>query len=236
MANTPPSNGTSISSSAQNATQRFLPIGDIRNDTLVLKDGGMRAILKTTAVNFNLKSEDEQNSLIYAYQSFLNTLEFPIQIVIRSQKLDIDGYLEYLKQKAQKQQNPLLRRQSFDYIAYVKKLVEYADIMEKNFYIVVPFEPPSAPKRNAIQQFLSAMRPDESAESIRTRLREFERSRKLLTQRVQLVTAGLEGCGLRVTELNTAQLSDLYYTIYNPVMSRRQKIGNIGDTDLLPQA
>ena len=104
------------------ATQRFLPIAEIHNDTVVLKNGGLRAVLQTSSINFNLKSEEEQNSLIYGYQSFLNSLEFPVQILIRSKKLDIDDYLESLEETKNKQENPLLKEQTAEYQEYIEKL------------------------------------------------------------------------------------------------------------------
>ena len=126
------------------STQRFLQIAEVRDNVLVLKNGGVRTILKTSSINFNLKSEAEQNSIIYAYQNFLNSLEFPIQIVVRSKKLEIDEYLEKIRGYGDKQPNPLLKKQTLEYVEYIKKLVEYADIMEKEFYVVVPYDPPRA--------------------------------------------------------------------------------------------
>ena len=120
--------GTSAAS-----TQLHLNIAEIKDDVVVLKNGGVRAILQTSSVNFNLKSEDEQNSIIYAYQSFLNSLEFPIQIHVQSRKLDIDKYVDSVKEKASQHENPLLKQQTLEYADYVQKLIEYADIMEKNF-------------------------------------------------------------------------------------------------------
>ena len=121
--------------SIQQSTQLYLNIAEIRDNVFVLKNGWMRSILQVSSINFNLKSEQEQNAIIYAYQGFLNTIDFPIQILVRSRKLDIDAYLDSLNEKREKQTNMLLQRQTFEYIEYIKKLVEYADIMEKNFYV-----------------------------------------------------------------------------------------------------
>ena len=138
-------------------TQTFLKIAEIRDNTVVLKNGGVRGILKVSSINFNLKSEDEQNAIIYSYQGFLNTLEFPIQIVVRSKKLDIDDYLDTLRVKGDEQANPLLQQQTFEYIEYISKLVEYADIMEKEFYVIVPYDPFRAQKLNMFQKFFQNM-------------------------------------------------------------------------------
>ena len=122
----------------KDSTQMHLKIAEIHDDTVVLKNGGLRGILKTSSINLNLKSEAEQNAVIYSYQNFLNTLEFPIQIVVRSKRLDLEAYIEKLKKIGVKQSNPLLQKQTFEYVEYISRLVEYADIMEKKFYVVIP--------------------------------------------------------------------------------------------------
>lgn len=216
------------------STQRFLPIAEIRDGTAVLKNGGVRAILKTSSVNFNLKSSDEQNALIYAYQGFLNTISFPIQILVRSRKLDIDMYVDNLNAIAKEQESPLMKKQTIEYMEYIKKLVEYADIMEKNFYVIVPHDPIRARDINIFQQFSRSIHPEDSITNIRIRHREFDALRKKLTQRVNTVKAGLEGCGLRVTELGTNEIVELFYQIYNPGTSRHQKISNLAGQDVLP--
>ena len=114
------------------STQMHLKIAEIRDDTVVLKNGGIRGVLKTSSLNFNLKSEEEQNSIIYAYQNFLNSLEFPVQIVVRSKKLDLDNYIAELKTIGDKQTNNLLQRQTYEYIDYIQRLIEYAISWKKN--------------------------------------------------------------------------------------------------------
>jgi len=138
-------------SSPQISTQMYMRIAEIHDDVVVLKNGGIRAILKATSINFNLKSEQEQNALIAGYQAFLNTLDFPVQIVIRSKKMDIDLYIEKLRKLAETQTNPLLKQQTFEYADFIQKLVEYADIMSKEFYVVVPYNPFRAEKMNFIE-------------------------------------------------------------------------------------
>jgi len=216
------------------STQRFLPFGEIHDNTLVLKNGGVRAIIKSSAVNFHLKSEDEQTALIYSYQNFLNSLDFPIQIVIRSKKLDIDNYLDKMQVKAEAQDNPLLRKQTFEYIEYIKKLVEYADIMEKNFFVVVPHDPLRAQAPSTFKRFLWSTHPDDTLGDVRLRHREFQKLRKVLSQRVSIVKTGLEQCGLRVNELDTHQIVELFYQIYNPSSARNQKYQADAGNDLLP--
>jgi len=146
------------------STQRYLDFAGVHDDTLILKNGGIRAILEVSSINFNLKSEDEQNAIIYSYQRFLNALNFPTQILVKSKKLDIDLYLENLKEKQRHQQNELLKRQMEEYIEYIAKLVEYADIMEKKFYVVIPQNPPRAEKKTFMQSFWQKIHPDDKVE------------------------------------------------------------------------
>ncbi|MCT4591821.1 MAG: hypothetical protein N4A36_00320 [Candidatus Gracilibacteria bacterium] len=213
-----------------------LPIAEIKENVVVLKNGGIRAIFQTSSVNFNLKSEEEQNSIIYAFQGFLNTLEYPIQILIRSKKLNVDSYMDNLQEVYNKQENPLLKKQTFEYMEYIKKLVEYADIMEKNFYVVVPYDPIRAKNPNMWSQFIENIRPTDSLEAIRQRHREFASLKKGLDARCSSVQSGLEGCNLRAERLITKQLTELFFEIYNPTLSRNQKLrsaNGTGDLNLL---
>lgn len=205
------------------STQIHLKIAEIHDDTVVLKNGGLRSILKTSSVNLNLKSEQEQNAVIYSYQNFLNTLEHPIQIVIRSKKLDLEQYIEKLKKIGVKQSNPLLQKQTFEYIEYITRLVEYADIMEKQFYVIVPHDPFGQERKGFLASFLENIFPQDTVTKVNTRHRQFEEIKKRLAGRVNVVKAGLESCGLKVEELNTQELIELFYETYNPLTSRSQK-------------
>lgn len=209
---------------AQAATQLHLKIAEIRDGTLILKNGGLREILRCSCLNFNLKSEEEQNSIIYSYQAFLNTLEFPIQIVIRSKKLDLDHYLDNLKKLGEKQTNTLLQRQTFDYIDYIRRLIEYADIMEKEFYVVVPMDPTRTEGKNFVAKFWERMHPADSVSGILQRHAEFDKLKKTLQQRVNVITSGIENCGIKVESLTTEEIISLFYQQYNPLTARNQKI------------
>ena len=208
------------------STQLYLKIAEIRDDVVILKNGGLRSVLKVSSMNLNLKSEDEQNAVIYTYQNFLNTLEFPIQIVVRSKKLDLEVYVEKLKKIGAAQSNPLLQRQTFEYIEYISRLVEYADIMEKEFYVVIPQDPYGQEKKGFIRSFLDNIFPEDSVAKVRERNKIFEELKKKLGQRVNTVRSGLESCNLQVAPLNTEQLIGLYYQSYNPLTSRSQKYEN----------
>lgn len=232
-------NSEGVRKSSQNtkaATQLHMRIAEIRDNTVVLKNGGLRAVLKVSSLNFNLKSEEEQNAIMYSYQAFLNTLEFPIQIVVRSRKLDLDNYIEKLKGIAEKQTNTLLQKQTYDYADYIRRLIEYADIMEKEFYVAVPMNPARAVKQNFIEQCWEHMHPADSILSITHRHKEFEELKKSLMQRVSAITSGLENCGLKVSQLNTSELIALFYQIYNPITARNEKIEETSGLNLQSDA
>ncbi|MEZ4086988.1 MAG: hypothetical protein R3B71_01430 [Candidatus Gracilibacteria bacterium] len=218
--------------SPASSTQTFLKIAEIKNDTVVLKNGGLRGVLKVSSINFNLKSEDEQNAIIYSYQGFRIILEYPIQIVIRSKKLDIDDYLEDLKKVGDNQTNQLLQQQTYEYIEYVSKLVEYADIMEKEFFVVVPYDPFRAQKLNIFQKFFQNMNPKDNYTEVKRRHEEFAELKKKLSSRINTVKVGLENCGLQVEELDTKALIELYYQSYNPTASRYQKLDELEETQI----
>lgn len=211
------------------STQTHLRIGEIRDNTLVLKNGGVRAVLKTSSINFNLKSEQEQEAIINAYQGFLNSLEFPIQILIKSKKLDIDDYIDQVEKLGEKQQNKLLQEQTYEYAQYIRRLVEYADIMEKDFYVVVPQDPARVSGANMFQSFFQRLAPKDTYGDIKKRHGEFNKLAKDLNQKINIVSSGLEGCGLKVEQLNTQQLIELFYNSYNPSIYRSAKIKNVDE-------
>ncbi len=214
------------------STQTYLKIAEIRDDTVVLKNGGIRSILKVSSINFNLKSEEEQNAIIYSYQGFLNSLEFPIQILIRSKKLDIDNYIDQLNDLGEKQTNTLLQQQTYEYMDYIQRLVEYADIMEKEFYVIIPMDTFRSTRPTFLQRFFQNMSPKDTYSELQKRHREFAQLKKTLNQRTTTVKAGLESTGLKVDQLKTKDLIELFYEIYNPMSSRNQKVEEIEKMDI----
>ena len=218
-----------------NSTQTHLRIAEIRENVVVLKNGGMRAVLKTSSINFNLKSEEEQNAIVYSYQNFLNSLEFPIQILVRSKKLDIDDYIDGVKKLGEKQQNKLLQEQTIEYAQYIKRLVEYADIMEKEFYVVIPFDPGRNEAGESTKKFFSffqRLAPKDSYADIKQRRSEFNNLKKGLMQRINVIQSGLENCGLKVEQMDTTGLIELFYESYNPMTSRSQKLKDLTNTTI----
>ena len=210
----------SAKSAANTSTQRHLRISEIRNDTLVLKNGSVRAVLEVTAINFNLKSEDEQMAIISSYQSFLNTLDHPIQIVVQSRKLELDEYLKTLISKSEKQTNQLLKEQTLEYVDYIKRLLEYADIMEKKFYVVVPYETIAQKKASIIGKFLERMKGKESYIEFANNQRNFSKLKKSLDSRISTISSGLENCNLKVKRMKTIELIELFYNSYNPELKQ----------------
>lgn len=214
------------------STQLYLNIAEIKDNIIVLKNGGLRAIIQTSSVNFNLKSEEEQNAIIYAYQGFLNSLDFPIQISIQSRKLDIDKYIENVKEKAMEHESPLLKKQTLEYADYIQKLIEYADIMETNFYITIPYDPYRSQKLNIFSKLIQSISAQDSIDNIKRRHHEFEDLKKHLMERVNAIKTGLEGCNIRAVQLTTPQLVEMFYRIYNPVTSRNEKLEDLSKIDV----
>lgn len=195
----------------QYSTQKYINVAEIKEDTMVLKDGSLRAVIAVSSTNFALKSEDEQNALIAAYQGMINALDFPLQILIHSRVLDISGYLGRLKNLAAGQTNELLRIQMNEYIEYVGRLVEFASIMSKNFYVVVPYstEPVKQTWSSKIKRMLNPLSQISSSQA------DFHRAKTKLDERVNHVMSELGGVGLRSLVLNTGELVELLYQAYN---------------------
>ena len=210
------------------STQVYLDIAQIRDDMLVLKDGTLRAVLLVSSLNFSLKSEEEQKATIQAYVAFLNTLEYMLQIVIQSRPLSIDPYLKELESLEKGQTNELLRMQTKDYRNFVKELVQLAEIMTKRFYVIVPYEPSIGVKRSTgfRARLMTVLNP---ARAIQLREDDFARSRKDLLERVDHVTTGLNGIGLRSVELSTQHLIELFYATYNPDIARVEALPEVGE-------
>lgn len=205
-------------------TQKYLDIAEIKEDIVVMKDGTLRAVLLVSSINFSLKSEDEQNAIISSYISFLNFLEFPLQIVIQSRKLDIDGYLSRLKKIEKEQTNELLRMQTAEYRQYVSELVEIGDIMTKRFYIVVPYDPTSDKQRSWFKRLLGLFT---AAQNVKLNQKAFNKRRHALLQRVDHITSGLASMSLKSVLLDTQSLVELYYNTYNPDVYNTEKMVDV---------
>jgi len=192
-----------------NATQAFVPVKEIRNGIIILKDGGYRGVLICSSINFALKSVDEQRAITLGFQNFLNTLDFSIQIVVNSRKMDLRPYLALLEEKAPLQKTELLRLQLREYIEFVRSFAEQTNIMTKSFYVVVPYTPLPTVAKAAHFLHLGSSTPATVEAG-------FEEERAQLEQRLALVAAGLEGTGVRAVALGTEEIIELLYRSFNP--------------------
>ncbi|OGG48382.1 hypothetical protein A3G63_02600 [Candidatus Kaiserbacteria bacterium RIFCSPLOWO2_12_FULL_52_8] len=192
------------------ATQQFVPVKEIRNGIVVLKDGSYRGILICSSINFGLKSADEQHAITLGFQNFLNTLDFSIQIVVNSRKMDLRPYLALLEEKASVQKTELMKIQLHEYVEFVRSFADQANIMTKSFYVVVPY----APRVTAASAVSFLRRGTPRAKS--TTDISFEEDRAQLEQRLTLVASGLAGTGVRAIPLGTEEVIELLYRSFNP--------------------
>ena len=198
---------------ADTSTQQFLEMEEIREGTLVMKDKSIRGILMVSSQNFALKSQEEQDAIIYQFQSFLNSLDFPLQIVIQSRRLNITGYLDKLKQLEQTQKNELLKKQTADYRAFVEKLIAGGSIMAKNFFLVVSF----SRIETRVQKNQKGGLFGKGSQLIGALSdQEFQRMKNQLWQRMEFVALGMRRVGLRVVPLNTEELIELFWSWHHP--------------------
>lgn len=190
--------------------QQKIPIEDIQDGVVMMKDGSMRAILMTTSTNFALKSTDEQDALISKYQAFLNSLDFSVQILVISRKLDVSDYLVMLEQKRKEQPNELLRIQISEYIDFVKNLIQVSNIMSQSFFVIISLAKIEKKEGGLLEKFGLNQRksPGDHAKSD-------EDLKAQLWQRVEYVASGLSGLGLKAAPLNTQEVTELFYHLYN---------------------
>ncbi|MFA6908429.1 MAG: hypothetical protein WC289_00915 [Patescibacteria group bacterium] len=206
-------------------TQHFLDILEIRDGVIVMKDGTLRAVLLASSINFALKSEEEQEAVIGGYVQFLNSLDFMLQIVVQSRKLNIDDYLERLKNIEKQQTNELLKMQTIEYRQYIAELVELADIMSKRFYIIVPFSPRKMSTLGFLTRLREALVP---TSIINIKQKKFQHFVEELNKRVGYVIDGLSSIGVKSVPLDTQSLIELFYNTYNPETSPQQNIQDLG--------
>lgn len=194
--------------------QQFLTIDSIREDVVVLKDGGLRVVLMCSSFNFALKSTDEQDAVIFQYQNFLNSLDFPIQFVVHSRRLNIEPYLESLAERQKEEDNELLKIQIGEYLEFIKTFISSTNIMSKTFYAVVPFTPAMVEQGGFLASALSGL--GLGAKKAKGDTDVFEERKNQLWQRVDTVIEGLQRFGIRSAPLNTEELIELFYGLYNP--------------------
>lgn len=190
------------------STQDFLEIDQIREGVVILKNKALRAVMMVSSLNFALKSDEEQASIVYQFQEFLNSLDFDCQVIIQSRRLNITGYIEGLKKLAAKQTNELLRIQTEEYQKFIEDVISgappagrYGEIMSKNFFAVVPFslaETGGIPKVPVLTE------------------EKFQMAKQQLWQRMEFVALGLRRCGLQAMPLTTPEIIELFWSLHHP--------------------
>lgn len=195
------------------STQDFVPISEVRDGIVSLKDGGLRAVLLASSINFALKSEDEQTAFIVQFQNFLNSLDFSVQIFVQSRMLDIRPYVATLEAQYKQQLDDLMRIQIREYIEFIKSFTEAANIMTKNFFVVVPYSPAVITKKSGPASYLPFGGAKKSTEEEN---RSFEEQVSQLEQRISIVQQGLIRTGVRTVQLGTEEAIELLYKMFNP--------------------
>jgi type IV secretory pathway VirB4 component len=197
------------------ASQDFVPIKEIQDGVVILKDGGLRAVLMASSVNLSLKSEEEQTATIMQFQNFLNTLDFSLQISVQSRKFNITSYIALLEDRLREQSEPLLKIQTEEYIKFIQDFTESTNIMTKHFFLVVPLQPTSSAdgkQSGIIDRILPANKTVNRTEQEKA----FSEERSQLEQRVALVSQGLSRMGIRTVQLKTEDEVELFYRVFNP--------------------
>ena len=205
--------------------QQLVEIKEIRDGVLVLKDGTLRVVMIASSLNFALKSQDEQDAIILQYQNYLNSLDFSVESFVQSRQLNIEPYIETLRERLTREYNELMKIQTSEYIEFVKSFVESANIMTHNFYVVVPFTPARMLEKETMRRGILSFLPNMSGrqkklekdiEQQGVRQTQFEEYKVQLYQRVEVVRQGLARIGVRLVPLNTEELIELFYGLYNP--------------------
>ena len=199
------------------ASQDFVPIKEIRNGVVILKDGGMRAVLLASSLNLSLKSAEEQRATILQFQAFLNSVDFPIQIIIRSRRYDIRPYLATLENRLGEIEEPLLKIQTREYITFIRDFTKTVSIMTKNFFIVVPYTSADIGGGAGPLAGLARILPFGKKETTEAREEAaFEEKQTQLLQRSGVITQGLARVGVRTAQLGTEELIELFFKTFNP--------------------
>jgi len=202
-------------------TQKFVDIDEIKNEVIYMKNGGLRKILLINGINFDLRSEEEQQMILGSFQSFLNRLDFPIEFFIHSRKINIKSYLDKMKQREEDEKNELLKIQIGEYINFIRSFVEENPIITKSFFVVIPYNPIATIEETkkglskVVALFTGGNKKEgEKNESMSKKLQQ-------LNYRVEEVVAGLEQIGLRTNKMSDEELTELFYNLYNPQLIER---------------
>jgi type IV secretory pathway VirB4 component len=195
------------------ATQEFVPVEEVRDGIIVLKNGGLRSILMASSLNFALKSQQEQESILFQFQNMLNSLDFSVQLFVQSRDLDIRPYISVLEERLGAQTDDLMRIQIREYMNFIKNFTDSTSIMSKSFFIVVPYNPPALTAQSGI---LGKITNPLTKKEPETEEGNFEEHRMQLQQRMAVVEQGLTRTGIRVVQLGTEEVIELLYKMFNP--------------------
>ncbi|MFH1405352.1 MAG: hypothetical protein ABIH21_04645 [Patescibacteria group bacterium] len=213
-------------------TQNHLNISEIRDDVVIMKDGTARAVLLVSSINFALKSSEEQEAVVQAYITFLNSLDYPLQICVQSRKMNIDPYLQSLDTQERKTENDLLRAQIADYKSFIVDLLELGEIMQKRFYVVVPYDPLSNKKKSFINRVTEVLSPFKTS---KVGKKQFSDLVDQIGRRSDIVMSMLASMGLESARLDTQSLIELYYNTYNPDLFDTEKLQDVSKIRLEDQ-
>lgn len=194
------------------ATQQFVPIEKIRDGVIILKTGELRTVLVTNSLNLGLKSDDELMAVISQFQNFLNSLDFPVQFFVQSRKLHIEPYLDVLQERSKQVKEDLLKIQIHEYMGFIKKFTDESSIMTKHFFIVIPYFGGAGTTSSGSASFIPGLGGGDKQSSETA----FEANRMQLEQRVLVTIQGLSRFGIRAQKLNSEELIELYYKLFNP--------------------
>ncbi len=212
----------------QNSTQNTLLMSELRDNMTVMKDGSFRSVVACESINFDLMSSREREGVEYSYQNFLNSLTFPVQILVRSQRVDIGPYIDRLVTIRKSQDNMLLNVLMDDYINFIDVLSQEANIMDKSFFIVIPYFPAGdlSGVRDQAKGFFGKIFSKPQSGPTRIDRASYEKAKDEIKNRVDLVTSGLFQMGVKSVQLNTKELGELYYNVYNPDTAIREPLGD----------
>ncbi|MFO7807145.1 MAG: hypothetical protein R6V40_01840 [Candidatus Moraniibacteriota bacterium] len=209
--------------------QEKMDIAEIKEDVIVLKDGSLRAVLAVSAVNLDLKSDDEQQAIIYSFQQFLTSFDYSFQILSSSRRFNINPYINKLKRKIKVEENELLKNQIKDYVDFVEEMVKLSNVMSKMFYVVVPFYTIEAKNKGVLEKLSSAIN---SKRAISQKHEDFETYKNQLFQRVDHVRSYLSSMEVSGAMLRTNELIELFYNSYNPSEFEYVNLDNLNDIEI----
>ncbi|MCK9467182.1 MAG: hypothetical protein M0P94_02540 [Candidatus Absconditabacterales bacterium] len=214
---------------AQFNTETMIPISEIKNDVVILKDGGLRSILKVEGINLDLKNAEDQQIILEQYKKFLNGLGFPIQIIVRNNYLDLSSYLSYINKNLTNIINPTLKQTGESYYRFLENIDNQQGLIyEKSFYIVVPYyigeKDETSIKKSWFTKFLDVLNSKDNTEKIVERYRGFQKGKNMLDSRCNLLTDGLASIGIRTEKLGTSEIISLLFNYYNPLLHNAQGV------------